>query len=254
MKLLRFMIRLLPLGLLLFAVWCDFNSNYAAIPQPKESANPLPLAGKFDPAKCGTITGRVAWNGGTPITPPFIYGVPNADGNFHVRMIPNPNRPAIDDKSGAVAGAVVFLRGIDPAQAKPWNLPPARVEMKDRGIFVVRGAATGRTGFVRRGESVEMVSKEPAYHVLRARGAAFFSLAFPDAEQPLSRTLDKPGRVELSSGAGYYWASADLFVVDHPYYAITDGDGGFTFEQVPEGAVEVAAWLPGWDYVDQQRD
>jgi hypothetical protein len=92
------------------------------------------------------------------------------------------------------------------------------------------------------------------YHVLRGRNAAYFSLTFPDPDQPITRTFDKPGRVELSSGAGYYWASADLFVTDHPYYTVTDRAGNFAFEQVPVGAVEVVAWLPGWEVAKQERD
>jgi hypothetical protein len=143
---------------------------------------------------------------------------------------------------------------VNPAAAKPWDLPPIRIEMKDRGIAVIQGEREGRVGFVRRGDSATMVSVEPAYHVLRVRGAANFSLAFPDENQPLTRAFNKPGRVELSSGAGYYWASADLFVVEHPYYAVTDREGRFRFDQVPAGAVEVAAWLPGWEATQRDRE
>ena len=45
------------------------------------------------------------------------------------------------------------------------------------------------------------------------------------------------GRFELTSAAGYYWQSADLFVCDHPYYAVSDGTGRFQFTQVPAGCV-----------------
>src|SRR5262249_61652176 len=84
--------------------------------------------------------------------------------------------------------------------------------------------------------------------------AAFFSLAFPDPHQPLSRSFDTPGRVELSSGAGYYWASAHLFVADHPYYTLTDPDGRVTLAQVPAGSVDVVAWLPASPVARQARD
>jgi hypothetical protein len=192
--------------------------------------------------------------GPAPAAPPFLYGVPNPDHSFTIQTIPNPNRPAIDETTQAISGAVVFLRGVNPAASKPWDLPPLRIEMKDRGITVVQGNRRGRVGFLRRGGSAEMESVEPAYHVLRARGAAFFSLSFPDAHQPLTRVFEKPGRVELSSGAGYYWASADLFVVEHPYYTTTDRDGRFRFDQVPAGPVEAIAWLPGWDVAQRDRE
>lgn len=245
---------LLPVVALFAGASCDLQPDYTPIPTPERSAEPSPVATRFDPNTVGRITGRVTWIGERPTPAPFIYGSPNPDGNFTVRMMPNPNAPSIDDRTRGLAGAVVFLRGIDPALAKPWDLPPARIEMQDRGIRIVQGTCTGRTGFVRRGGSVEMRSAEPVFHVLRARGAAYFSLAFPQPDQPLTRTFEKAGRVELSSGAGYYWAAADLFVVEHPYYAITDADGRFAFEQVPPGSFEVVAWHPNWNVAKQERD
>ena len=194
------------------------------------------------------------WSGPTPIAAPFIYGVARPDGNFDIREIQNPNTPRIHADSRAVAGAVVFLRGIDPATAKPWDLPPARVELKDRDITVVQGGRSSRAGFVRRGDVVTVATAGPEFHVLRARGAAFFSLPFPEPGKELTRTLGTAGRVELSSGAGYYWATASLFVDDHPYYTLSDADGRFTLTQVPAGSVEVVVWLPNWAVARQERD
>lgn len=246
---------LLPLVLLALTTGCDGEPSAVAFAEPDPPAPHPPAASAFDPAACGRITGRVSWAGQLPAAPPFIYGVPKPAGGFDIRLIPNPNRPDIDEKSRSVAGAVVFLRGVNPAAAKPWDLPPVRVELKDRNITIRQGdAEPRRVGVVRRGDKVVIESKEPVYHVLRARGASYFSLTFPDPDQPITRTFDKPGRVELSSGAGYYWASADLFVTDHPYYAVTDRAGNFAFEQVPAGPAEVVAWLPGWGVAKQERD
>jgi len=128
--------------------------------------------------------------------------------------------------------------------------------MTDRQIRVRQGdGELSRVGFVRRGQPVEMlVTEKSAYHVLRGRGAVYFSYQFPGPDQPLTRTFDHPGRIELSSGAGYYWASADLFVDDHPYYTRTDRDGCFVLDQVPAGPVEVVAWLAGWEPRRTERD
>ena len=78
-----------------------------------------------------------------------------------------------------------------------------------------------------------MSSAEPGIQMIRARGAAFFTLPFPEPGQPLDRRFDTPGRVVLTNGAGYYWQSADLFVSDHPYWTVTDAQGRFTLPQVP---------------------
>ena len=128
--------------------------------------------------------------------------------------------------------------GIDPEAGRPWDLPPVRVVMTGRSIVVNQNAdPEGRVGFVRRGDEVEMVSTDAAHHMLRARGAAYFTLPFPDPDKPLRRRFDEPGLVELTSGAGYYWAAADLFVADHPYYAVTDREGRFDVAAGPAGQV-----------------
>lgn len=226
---------------------------------PTPAADPTPdptppAATAFDPARCGEVTGRITWEGVVPEAPSFRFGVPKAGGSFELKDIPNPNRLTVDPASKGVAGAVVWLKGVDAARAKPWDLPAVGVRFRDLQIEVTQGAATGRVGFVRRGESVTMQSAEAVFHVLRGRGASYFSLAFPDPNKPLSRAFDTAGRVELSSGAGYYWANASLFVCDHPYFALTDRDGSFRFEKVPAGPVTVVAWHPHWHAVRQERD
>jgi hypothetical protein len=232
------------------AAGCDTESPVEAETQPPPPA----LATAFDPGHCGAVTGRVVWSGPIPETPPFLYGIPKADGSFDTHLIPNPNKPDVDPTSRAVAGAVVFLRGVNPAVSKPWDLPPVRIELKNRDVAVVQGDQARRVGFLRRGDAVSIASAEPLFHVLRGRGAAFFSLALPDPDRPQGRTFDTPGRVELSSGAGYYWATANLFVDEHPYYVVTDRDGRFVLGRVPAGAVEVVVWLPGWTVARQERD
>ena len=239
--------------MLLFTVMaagCGSPSPAAIMPP---SSSPAPTT--FDPANSGTVTGRVTWAGPIPAREMFLYGVPKPDGNFDIRPFPNPNTPDVEPTTQAVRGAVVFLRGVDPTATKPWDLPPVRVELRDRQIVVKQGDdVPRRAGFVRRGDAVSIVSAEPVFHVLRGRGGDFFALAFPDPDRPLTRNFDRAGRVELTSGAGYYWANADLFVTDHPYFTLTDADGRFTLSQVPAGPVQVVVWLPGSVVVKKERD
>jgi hypothetical protein len=90
--------------------------------------------------------------------------------------------------------------------------------------------------------------------LLRARGAAFFTLPLPRPQQPLARKLNHTGLVELTDGAGHYWAAADLFVCDHPYYTLTDRDGRFTLLSVPPGEYELFCWVRNWFPVTKERD
>ncbi len=226
-------------------------------PPPGADADvPTALATEFDPATAADVRGRVTWEGEAPPVPPFrSSATPLTDtGPGKLRDWANPNAPVIDPATRGVAGAVVLLRGIDPRRARPWDHPPARVEMRDWQFHVLQGGADAPTGFVRRGDAVEMASAQPVFHSLQARGAAFFALAFPDSGEPCTRRLTRPGVVELSSPAGYFWMRAYLFVVDHPYYTRTDAEGRFTLPRVPPGEYEAVCWLPDWRTAERELD
>jgi hypothetical protein len=210
---------------------------------------------RFDPATAAAVRGQVLWHGDVPTLPTITAPVPDGAGGYRYTEKHNPFLPAVDAKSHGLAGAVVFLKGIDPTTGRAWDLPPVRVEQRDYGILVHQGDGEPRkVGFVRRGDDVEMVSTEPAHHMLRARGAAFFTLPFPEPNKPLSRPLSEPGLVELTSGAGYSWAAADLFVCEHPYYAVTDSNGNFALPQVPPGKYELTVWVRNWHVTRKERD
>jgi len=227
-------------------------------PSPPEDAPapPAELATRFDPASAGAVEGRVSWQGGLPTVPPFSHRMLtwSAEPARQAALRRNPHTPAIDPATRGVKGAVVFLRGADPARSRPWDHEPVRVEFRDYLLHVCQGESDGLVGFVRRGEAVEVVSRQPVFHSLHARGAAFFALPFPDPDQPLRRRLEKAGVVELTSGTGHFWMRGHLFVCDHPYCTRTDAAGRFVLRQVPPGSYEVVCWLPNWREERSERD
>ena len=247
------------LGLVIAAA-AGCGSEPPAGAAPAEPTTPAPgNPTAFAPAACGTLTGLVTWVGPVPDVAPAAHIIPRTNGTgYDTRLIVPANAPRIDRFTRGLAGAVVFLREVETARARPWDLPPVSVEFRDSQIAVIQSDRTGRTGFVRRGNDkkneVTMQSTEPVFHVLRGRGAAFFALPFPEPDMPLARTFDACGRVELSSAAGFYWQSAELFVCDHPYYALTDADGRFHFTQVPAGQYDLVAWHPNWVVARTERN
>jgi hypothetical protein len=213
-------------------------------------------ANNFDQATTGTIYGQVIWQGEIPIVRPFLIRANPTGGDALAKrqVQPNPNAPDINLQSRGVGNAVILLRGVDSTKAKPWNLPTVRAEMRDLHFHVHQGEAESSYGFVRRGDLIAMVSQDSIFHSIHTGGASFFTLAFPDPNQPLSRPLTERGVVEMTSAAGYYWMRAYLFVDDHPYYTRTDRDGRFVLEKVPSGKYEVVCWMPSWLEGRHERD
>ncbi|HEX4591938.1 MAG TPA: carboxypeptidase-like regulatory domain-containing protein [Gemmataceae bacterium] len=200
------------------------------------------------------MTGRVVWTGSVPRLPPVTALRPDPNGGNVVFARPAPNLPAVSP-DGGVANAVVFLRGVDPARSRPWDRPPVTVEMNDDRPMVREGdGPPTNIGFVHAGDEVTIVSRQPRFHSLRARGAAFWTVTLPQPDRPRSRRLDQPGVVELSSGANDFWMRGYLWVCDHPYYVTTDAAGRWAMSGVPAGEYELVAWRPDWRTVRQERD
>jgi hypothetical protein len=219
---------------------------------PPKSAAPATSGSVALPT--GSIAGRVIWTGGIPDPLPISGLISNGDGPPRWGQMPNHLAPKLDPKTKGMANAVVYLKQCDSKLAKPWPYAPLRIEQRDRKFSVKQGARIGRTGFVRVGEPFDMVSLDGDYQMLRARGAGFFTLPFPEANRPLTRTIDTAGRTELTSAAGYFWSSADVFSCEHPYYTTTDDAGRFTLDGVPPGSYSVVAWHRNWKLEHFERD
>jgi hypothetical protein len=242
----------LLLGCLLPACADDHPAPPAEAPRA-----PAPEAGKrFDPAVAGTIVGTVRWKGPIPQVEPFrSVADPLADWFAGPgRQWPNPNAPRIDPETGGVGSAVVFLRSIEPEKGRPWDHPPARVEVRDWRLHVRQGAGERISGFVRAGDVLEVHSLQERLCTVQGRGAAFFTLALTEPNQVRSRRLQTPGVVELMSGTGQFWMRAYLFVSRHPYLAHTDARGQFRLDRVPPGPYDLVAWHPDWRVVEHERN
>ena len=224
---------------------------------PHENPAPVPsaeLGSRFDPATAGEVRGRVIWKGELPVVPDVQAAIPTGTQAYRWTMMPAPYKPAIDPASQGLAGVAVYFRAVDPARSRPWDLPPVRVLLQDYQIRVFQGGPAQPVGFVRRGDEVAFASADPIPHMLRARGAAYFTLPFPEPCQPLSRRFDTAGAIELTSGAGMVWPAADLLVVEHPYHAATDAEGRFTLPKVPPGEYELVCRVRNWHVIDRDRD
>ncbi len=213
----------------------------------------IELGANHDPETSGTISGHIRWQGPVPELKPQIGVVPDGVA-YRWIAVTNPFAPLVDPASHGIANALVYLKKVDPARSKPWDRPPLRVEHRDFRIQLQQGEMPQSVAVVRTGADVQMVSHDPELHTLRARGAAFFSLEFPESNKSLTRSFDRSGIVELTSGAGYYWLAADVLVTEHPYAAITQSDGRFELKAVPSGEYEIVCRVRNWQVTSVETD
>ena len=246
-----------PAGMLfVLAILLSGCGQDETLVSPKKSAASSEAVAAFDSKNTGSISGQMKWEGEIPI-PEIVETIPNSQAGELLQKKQRrsiPNQPRIDSSTRGVGNAVVFLRGVPPSKCKPWQHGPVRIEQRDGEYHILQDGVDSPFGFVRRGESVTMVSRDRFFYSLHADGAAYFSMMFPEPDQPAERSLKKNGIVELTSGAGYFWMRAYLFVDEHPYYTRTDEQGHFSLEEVPPGQYELICWLPSWKKAGHDRD
>jgi len=83
------------------------------------------------------------------------------------------------------------------------------------------------------------------FRVIGAEGQGFNMTVLPNAEfknEELANPLS-PSRLPFEVRCDYRMFNASLFVLDHPYFAITNKNGDYAIPRVPAGAeVNVLAW------------
>ncbi len=191
----------------------------------------------------GTITGSVKWSGPLPKIPTLAINKDPEICDPQAQKKRDLERLVVGS-NGGVANTVVFLK--DVTRGKAMDLPEGRQFLNQKTcryephILLVPDNGT-----------LQLKSSDPILHTVHMSGASDYNLPFPFANQTVSRTMNREGLVNLRCNAGHVWMNAEMLVVSHPYYAVTDEDGNFKLNNVPPGEYEIEAWHEGWKVTGQ---
>jgi hypothetical protein len=193
----------------------------------------------------GTITGTVKWSGTVPHALDFPVTkdpqICDPDSKKSVdleRLVIGPQ--------GGLANTVVYLKNISAGKAM--DLPEQRRHLDQRHCHYIPHIL-----LVPESASLTMVSSDATLHTIHMDGAASFNLPFPFTDRPITRTMATPGLVHLRCNGGHVWMNAEMMVVPHPYYAVTDESGRFEFTNVPPGTYQIVAWHEGWSLAGKEQ-
>jgi hypothetical protein len=193
----------------------------------------------------GTISGNVKWSGPTPRALDFPVTkdpqICDPDSKKTVdleRLIVGPQ--------GGVANTVVYLRNI--SSGKALEAPEQRRHLDQRHCHYIPHIL-----LVPENAALQMKSSDATLHTIHMDGAASFNLPFPFPNQVISRTMSSPGLVHLRCNGGHVWMNAEMMVIPHPYYAVTEESGKFEFRDVPPGTYQIVAWHEGWTVTGKER-
>jgi len=149
-------------------------------------------------------------------------------------------------KDNGVKDTFVFLDGVSAVEDSQ-TPPPASVLMDQKNCQYVPHAMT-----VPVGTELEITNSDTILHNVNGKIIATegllpkFNIAQPiKGQKNKTPALDKPGIVTLSCEAGHPWMNAFVLVADHPYVAVTKGDGEFVISNVPVGSYRIKMWHEG---------
>src|SRR6202171_3027788 len=186
----------------------------------------------------GTISGSVQWSGPAPRILDFPVTKDPQICDPDSRKTVGLERLIIGPQGG-VANTVVYLKTI--SSGKALEAPEQRRHLDQRRCHYIPHIL-----LVPENAALQMQSSDATLHTIHMEGAATFNLPFPFPNQVSARTMATPGLVTLRCNGGHVWMNAEMMVIPHPYYAVTDESGRFEFSDVPPGTYQIVAWHEGW--------
>ena len=147
---------------------------------------------------------------------------------------------------GGVANTIVYLKNISAGKAM--ELPEQRRHLDQKHCRYIPHIL-----LVPQNADLQMQSSDATLHTIHMDGAASYNLPFPFTNQISARTMSTPGLVNLRCNGGHVWMNAEMMVVPHPYYAVTDESGRFEFTDVPPGTYQIVAWHEGWGLAGKEQ-
>lgn len=157
---------------------------------------------------------------------------------------PNPSGPGA---LGGVKGCIVWLEGVKQGKDFSYDANP---KMDQLGCEFLPHAV-----IMRQGSSLIVHNSDDALHNFHVynEDVSLANEAQPEGAPPREITsLTKPGIYKAICDV-HPWMRGFICVAEHPYYAMTDSSGGFSFSNVPPGTYTLKLWRDNW-HVDQIKN
>ncbi|MDA8960598.1 PQQ-binding-like beta-propeller repeat protein [Akkermansiaceae bacterium] len=139
-------------------------------------------------------------------------------------------------KFGGLANVFVYIKN---PPAGEYKLPTKPAILDQQGSIF-----TPRVQGVRVGQELLMKNGDPFIHNVRSlsRKNRQFNIAQPQGSPDREKTFDQAeGPITLKCDF-HRWMEAHLWVMDHPFYAVTNAEGEFEILDLPPGDYEISAW------------
>ena len=205
------------------------------LPTEDPSANP-PATQSPGPASGVTLSGRVVFDGPQPQRRAINMTKDPTCIKLHGDD-PVLSEELIVGDDGGVQNAFVYIRRGAPKMDYP--VPTEAIELDQKDCMYrprVQGMLVGQT--------LKVLNSDPVTHNVRSfpvRNRAF-NFGQPAETGPRERLFDAPEReIEIQCDI-HPWMHAYLFVMEHPFFAVTDAEGKYSIAGLPAGDYSLSIW------------
>ncbi len=150
---------------------------------------------------------------------------------------PREEQPVVVSPEGTLANVFVYVKS--GLEGKKFEAPKTAVKIDQKGCWFeprVIGMQTGQT--------LQVTNSDPVTHNIHpeAKVNREWNQSQAPEDGPLSRRFAQPEVMIRVKCNVHKWMRSWIGVVDHPYFAVTGGDGNFEFKDLPVGTYQVVAW------------
>lgn len=179
----------------------------------------------------GSITGTVKF-AGTPPAPEKINITKDTQACGTEKTKPD----LVVGADGGIANVVVIVKA---SKGKKLEVPAAPVTFDQKGCEYQPHVLA-----VPAGTTIEVLNPDGVLHNVHVMGKTNpeANRAMPKFQKKIQWKVEKPEAPIAVKCDAHPWMHAYWFVMDQPYYAVTDASGKFAIADLPAGDYEVEVW------------
>ena len=182
-----------------------------------------------------TISGKINFEGTAPVQKPINFGPEKQCALAHgdkppleETVVVNPNK--------TLKNALVYIKeGISGSSETPKD--PVVIDQK--GCTFSPHVSTAMVG-----QTVRFHNSDDLLHNVRtvSQKGQTFNIAQPIKDMHIDKTFKQSEiGIQLKCDV-HFWMLAYLHIFDHPFFAVTGDDGGFTISNLPAGNYTLEVW------------
>ena len=198
---------------------------------PAESAEPAAPA--FDPGTAGNVTGSIMFEGDAAAAETIRM---NSDPVCLNEATATETEYYVVGDGGGLGNVFVYVKS-----GLTGSFPPA----SDTIILDQSGCRyTPHVFGIQVGQTLQVVNSDPTLHNIHATPAnnAEFNTGQPIQGMTFDREFDNVEIMVPFKCDVHGWMNAYVGVLDHPFFAVSGGDGAFDISGLPPGTYEIEAW------------